>query len=158
MQIRNVDNQKTSIFVAGEAHTSYLSDNGNKVRDVILLETNNSNGQALGAELFGGSELDGMIRANVDLHLTPKEQYPLIMANTNSWTSYGSNNPYLIERYDNIYEKCYHTKVDVPTYEYDFPRNNVSAKVFKTETLSEDIKGYKQVIGGKAVCEKVPTI
>ena len=157
MQVRKRKNKKWTIFVAGESRTSAFT--STKSSDVFLLEVGISNGKPLVADLFGKDNDDGMNRANVDLHFTPdKNKFPLILANTGSWPIYGNNNPYLIERYDDIAEKCHHEVRDVPLKTYDFPRNKVLNKVYTTEFGEEKLKGYEEKIGGKGVCPKVATI
>lgn len=156
VQIRDISGVRR-IFVAGTARTTVF-DSTTSNDDVILLQTKVFDGEPLSAEIFGGTSIDGMSRGNVDLHLTPDEQFPLIMANTRSWPLYGINNPYLIERYDTISEKCHHTSIDVPHFEYDFPRKGAKKKNHVTDVGEEKVKAFEQKVGGKEVCEKLATI
>lgn len=157
VQVRTIGNTRT-VFVAGEARTSFFDTTGNVSPDVILLEARFLDGEPLGADLFGKDQWDGRLRGNVDLHLTPEEKFPLILANTNSWPLYGSSNPYLIERYDTISEKCNHAVPDLPDFEYDFPRGPARRKNFATDVGEEEVSGQEQSIGGKIVCDKIATV
>ncbi len=80
VQIREIDD-KRSIVIAGQSRNKFLADPTSTVKsnDVVLLIVSLFNGNLLDRiELFGGTGEEGELRGNVDLHLSHKEEFPII--------------------------------------------------------------------------------
>jgi hypothetical protein len=103
--------------VTGETTTDYLGGSNNITKEAFLLEVKKQNGEQKRFEVVG-------LQLGTDLHLTNNDHNAVIMGNTefsgfgnqdittsNTISNTSSNYPYLIERYENVDEDYFETRV-----------------------------------------------
>ena len=176
MQISTDPTIEKRILVAGEC-TTQGGFNSDPSTDAFLLEIKPETGVAIQRDVFFLQEnvengalydYDGFrypvrTEGKLDLHLT-RDHHAVIMGNAKVTldeaddaiipTSSGQNNPYLVERYDTVLDKCFDERSDIPTKKYEFARKNARTIKGKIKGRNLKVKTEKVELSQEIVCEK----
>lgn len=141
-----------SILVAGETQTSLLTDVALSPtsKDIFLLETDMKMKKAKKLEVFGKAMDE---EREVDVVLS-QDDNAVILGNTKSFTS--AQSTYLIERYNQVDERCYYEKVDVELIPIKFEVLKPTYERIQTPKVERKLETEDVDLNQTIICKKEP--